>query len=100
VDALERRVAARRRTRDAGVVDQHVEPAELSADARGGGFDRRRSRDIELEGERISTELLGRSLAAPEVARTDRYREATFRELRGDGASDSLVGSNDFEKLS
>jgi hypothetical protein len=54
VEILQRRSAAASGARDAGVVDEHIESAELFADARERGRDRLELRHVEAERSHIA----------------------------------------------
>jgi len=56
------------RVRDRRVVDEHIEPAELAADAVRRGGDRRAVGHVELERARVALDRRGRLLSAREVA--------------------------------
>ena len=78
--------------RDAGVVDEHVETAELVPDALRGGGDGGLIRDVELERAGIRSDALRGRLAMLEVARPDEHGEAVRREILRDLKTDSFVG--------
>jgi hypothetical protein len=80
------------RIRDSRVVDEHVEAAELLADALRRGGDRSLICHVELERAGVSVDRLGRSLAALETARSDQHSEGVRREILCDLKTDSLIG--------
>jgi hypothetical protein len=77
--------------RDAGVVDEHVETAELVLDALCCSGDAGLIRDVELDGSGIRADALRSRLPALEVARPDEDGEAVRREIRRDLKADSLL---------
>jgi hypothetical protein len=83
------------RIRDGRVVDEHVEAAKLVADALRRGGDRSLIRHIELERMGVRPNLLGRGLAALEIARPDQHSEAVCREILCDLKTDSLISPGD-----
>ena len=83
------------RIRDGRVVDEHVEAAKLLADALRRGGDRSLIRHVELERAGVRPNLLGRSLAALEIARPDQHSEAVCHEILCDLKTDSLISPGD-----
>ena len=81
--------------RDARVVHEHVETAELLPDAlcRGGGGGL--IRDIELERAGIGSDGLRGLIPMLEVARSNQHGEAARREILRNLKADSLVGPGD-----
>src|SRR5260370_23094114 len=69
-------------------------PSSLRMRSRRGG-DRSLIRHIELERACVRPNLLGRSLAALEIARPDQHSEAVCREILCDLKTDSLISPGD-----
>jgi hypothetical protein len=61
-------------------LDEHVGAAKLVANSLGCGSDRSPIRHVELERMGVRPNLLGRSLAAPEIARPNEHSEAVCHE--------------------
>ena len=80
--------------RDARVVHQHVQAAELNADALCRCSDRGLIRDVELDGVGIGSDALGGDLPVLEVARADEHGEAARCESLRDFKTDSLIGAS------
>src|SRR5229473_7438755 len=80
---------------DGRVVDEHVEAAKFLADALRRSGDRSLIRHVELERASVRPNLLGRSLAAREIARPDQHSEAVCREIHCDLKTDSLISPGD-----
>jgi hypothetical protein len=93
-DLLER-PARLTRVRYARVVDEHIETAELAADALCRGGDGILIRDVELEGAGIRSDALRGRLPFLEIARPDEHGEAVRREILRDLKTDSFVGPGD-----
>jgi hypothetical protein len=83
------------RIRDSRVVDEHVEAAKLLADALRRRGDRSLIRHVELEGACVRPNLLGRTLAALEIARPDQHSKAVYHEIFCDLKTDSLISPGD-----
>src|SRR4029077_3676058 len=83
------------RVRNSRIVDEHVETAKLLADALRRRGDRSRIRHVELKRPGVRPNLLGRSLAALKIARTDQDCETVCYEILCDLKTDSLIGPGD-----
>jgi hypothetical protein len=93
-DLLER-PAQLSRMRDARVVHEHVETAELVPDALCRGGNGGLIRDVELKGAGIRSDALRGRLPMLEAARPDEHDEVVRREFLRDLKTDSFVGSCD-----
>ena len=78
--------------RDARVVHEHVEAAELFLDALRRGGDGSLIRDVERDRAGIPSHALRGRLAMLEVARPYQHGEAVGREILRDLKTDSFVG--------
>ena len=78
--------------RHARVVNEHVETAELGADALGSGGDRVLIGDVPLEGAGVPSDTFRGRLPSLEVARPDKHGEAVRHEILGDLRTNSFVG--------
>ena len=83
--------ADRPRVHDARVIDQHVEPPELLADALGRRVGGGLIGDVELEDSRIALDARRGLPPMLEVARSDEHGEAVRRQILGDLKTDSLL---------
>jgi hypothetical protein len=81
------------RGRDAGVLDQQVQPAKIVANALGCGGNRRQVGDVELDSEGRRADLLCRCLAFGEVPRPDEDSDAAGGKFLGDLEADALIGA-------
>jgi hypothetical protein len=81
--------------RDARVVHEQVETAELLSEALCGGGNGGLIRDVELEGAGIRSDALRGRLPMFEVARPDEHGEAARREILRDLKTDAFVGPGD-----
>ena len=92
---LLKRFARLSRMRDARVVHEHVETAELVPNALCRSGDGGLIRDVELEGAGIRSDALRGRFPMLEVARPDEHGEAVRREILRDLKTDSFVGPGD-----
>src|ERR1700755_2472730 len=81
--------------RDSSVLNQEIEAAKFLADALRRFGNRDSVRHVELERDGSRPDLAGRSLAAFEITRPDKYCGAVRHEFLRDLKSDSLVGACD-----
>ena len=80
------------RMRDARIVHEHVETAELIPNAFCRGRDRGLICDVELKGVGIRSDALRRRFPMGKVARPDEHGEAVRRKVLRDLKTDPLVG--------
>jgi hypothetical protein len=83
------------RMRDARVVHEHVEMAELVPNALCRGNDRGLIRDVELESAGIGSDALRGRFPMLEIARSDEHGEAVRRKILRDLKTDCFVGPGD-----
>jgi hypothetical protein len=83
------------RVHDARVIDQHVDPPELVADALGRRVDGGLIGDVEPEDSWIALDARRGPPPMLEVARSDEHDAAVRRQILGDLKTDSPVGSGD-----
>jgi hypothetical protein len=83
-DLFQRSVFGHGRVRDAGIVDEHVEPVELVPDALRCGGDGGLVGDVELDCASIPADAFRGRLSVLEVARPDEHGEAVDCEVLGD----------------
>ncbi len=78
--------------RDARIVHEHVETAELKADTLCRSVDGGLICDVELEGARVRSDAFRSLLPILKAARPNEYDEAMCREFFGNLKTDSFVG--------
>jgi hypothetical protein len=83
------------RIRDCRVLDEHVEASEFVANTLRRGGDRGLICHVELERVGVRPNLLGRTLAACEIARPDQHSETVRHEFLCDLKADSLISPGD-----